>query len=88
MGVSARGRSIVRACGGGMWRCVRGQGLASVCGSLGCGVLPATAFLGVRGVVWLRLRCRHLLECRAAEGVSVSPALLAGERGLPLGTLV
>ena len=34
------------------------------------------------------LRCRHLLECRAAEGVSVSPALLAGERGLPLGTLV
>ena len=30
------------------------------------------------------LRCRHLLECRAAEGVSVSPALLAGERGLPL----
>ena len=34
------------------------------------------------------VRCRHLLECRAAEGVSVSPALLAGERGLPLGTLV
>ena len=34
------------------------------------------------------VRCRHLLECRAAEGLSVSPALLAGERGLPLGTLV
>ena len=55
-------------------------------------VLP---FLAPAGRVEVRareggpgVRCRHLLECRAAEGVSVSPALLAGERGLPLGTLV
>ena len=52
-------------------------------GGLFCCALEVRAREGGPGV-----RCRHLLECRAAEGVSVSPALLAGERGLPLGTLV